>query len=128
MCAFVDCGMYSIIYCTNYQGSNIMQLAVLKKIGKKSYTFRFEGRNIMECLRDENRLLSFPDVHECGLCKSDLLTLGYRKAQNFDYIFIKCLKCRAELTFGNKKEDRDCYYLRKDDNGNLEWKKYEVKK
>lgn len=105
-------------------------MSVLKKIGRKSYTFRFDGRNLMENLRDESNLLSFPDVHKCGLCESDLLTLGYRKTKSdgFEYIFVKCMKCRAELTFGNKKEDDNCYYLRKDDNKQLEWTKYEVKK
>ena len=103
-----------------------MKLLTSKTIGKNRYTFESEGANFHEVVF-ESQKLSFPDIPKCGKCDSDLLVLGARKAGNdneYEYTYIKCLKCKAELTFGQKKKG-DVFYLRKDDNGAYDWKTYD---
>jgi len=94
-----------------------------KKIGKEKHTFMVEGEDFLEVMRNAQKL-SFPDVHTCGICGSDNLTLGYHKAGDdgeFEYITVRCKSCRASLNFGQQKKDKDTFYLRtkKDGSGNL---------
>jgi hypothetical protein len=99
-----------------------MKYIVSKQIGQKKHQFEIEGKNLFECVLEANKL-SFPDVHKCGLCNSDHLELMARKAQGtYDYTFIKCINCKAELTFGQKKKDDDVFYLRKNNEGRYDWK------
>lgn len=103
-----------------------MKMLITKHIGRNKYVFETEGSNFHEVVFDSQKL-SFPDVLNCGLCNSDALVLGARKAGKdgeFEYTYIKCLQCRGELTFGQKKKG-DVFYLRRDDNKKYEWKKYE---
>ena len=103
-----------------------MQLFVHKNIGKNKYTFTVEGKNLFECLM-ESQKLSFYDVHKCGLCNSDELRLSAYtagKKDEFDYTVVKCDSCKATLTFGAKKEDKDIVFLRKNDAGKFDWKPY----
>jgi len=107
-----------------------MKLTVSKKIGRRSYHFQVEGGNLHEVVKESNKL-SFPDVHRCGICGSDNLELGARKAKDkFEYTFVKCRgehsnPCGAELTFGQQMEDKNVFYLRKNDKGSYDWKKME---
>ena len=83
-----------------------------------------EGKNLHELVMQSQKL-SFGDVLKCGKCSKDNLRLAARKAQGFDYTEIRCNDCKASLTFGSKKEDKDVSYLRKDDNGHFDWKSVE---
>jgi hypothetical protein len=105
-----------------------MQLSIRKQIGKTSYTFLVEGKNLWDVVMESEKL-SFQDVHECGLCKCDLLYLkAYKtKEKGFKYVKIVCSKCKGSLTFGSTQNDPDIYYLRKTDNGKFDWQKYEPK-
>lgn len=102
-----------------------MELFIKKTIGKNSYTFVVEGKNLYECVT-ESQNLSFGDVPTCGICGKDNLILNARLAQKkYKYVEVKCLSCRAQLVFGNTTEDPDVFYLRKDkETKQLAWKEY----
>lgn len=105
-----------------------MKLIINKQIGDKTYSFEVEGRNLYECVT-ESQKLSFSDVPKCGICESEKLVLNARLAQGkYKYVEIKCLNCKAQLTFGNKQEDADVYYLRKKEDKTYDWKKFEENK
>lgn len=104
-----------------------MQMYFKKFLGKIPYTFVVEGKNLFECVM-ESQKQSWSSVKECGICKSEKLVLNARLAQNkYEYTEIKCLDCKASVTFGSKKEDRDTFYLRRNDDHSLKWEKYEQK-
>ena len=102
-----------------------MQLFITKQIGKKKHTFVVEGENLFE-LQMEAQKLSFYDVYKCGLCNSESLYLHayITKEKKFKYIKIACAECKASLTFGQKKDSPNTFYLRKRDDGKLEWQEY----
>ena len=93
---------------------------ITKVIGKEKHTFEVEGDGFFDVvLKSQN--LSFPDVHKCGLCGHDDLTLGAHIAQKkHQYVHITCKKCRGYINFGKQQEDTDVYFLRlkKDEQGN----------
>lgn len=105
-----------------------MQLSIRKQIGKTSYTFLVEGKNLWDLVMESEKL-SFQDVSKCGLCDSDYLYLtAYEtKDDGYKYVKIVCAKCKASLTFGQPKKNPDTFYLRKTEEGKLDWKKYEPK-
>ncbi len=101
-----------------------MELIIKKVIGITNYTFVFTGRNLYEVIT-ESQKLSFSDIHECGKCGSADLFLETHKAQNkYEYTTVKCKGCRASLTFGQKKEDPDVFYLRRNEAKEFDWKEY----
>jgi hypothetical protein len=104
-----------------------MQLFIKKKIGKETYTFTVEGKNLYECVQ-ESQKLSFGNIDRCGCpgCDSDNLILNARLAQKkFKYVEIKCLSCKGSLVFGATQENPDVYYLRRDKaTKKYEWKEY----
>ena len=102
-----------------------MQLFITKQIGKKKHTFVVEGENLFE-LQMEAQKLSFYDVYKCGKCESENLYLHayITKEKKFKYIKIACNDCKASLTFGQKKDSPNTFYLRKED-GKLDWQKFE---
>lgn len=103
-----------------------MKINEAKQIGKRKYNFQFEGKNLFEALLEAQKL-SFNDVLKCGVCGKDNLILNARKAQDkFKYTEIKCLDCKASLTFGQKQDDPDTFYLRRNDKKELDWKAYEA--
>ena len=98
-----------------------MQIVIKKQIGRTVYSFMVDGKNLHELIMQSQKL-SFSDVYKCGKCGKDNLRLAARKAQGFDYTEIRCNDCKASLTFGSKKEDKDISYLRKNDDGSFDWK------
>ena len=100
-----------------------MKLNITKQIGKTKYTFQVEGSNLYEVVT-ESQKLSFGDVPKCGICGSDNLELEAHTAQGYKYTSIKCRDCRASLTFGNRKEDPNTYFLRRNEDKKLDWKAY----
>lgn len=103
-----------------------MQLTIKKQIGKNVVTFICEGKNLHEAtLQSEH--LAFDDVPACGICESTDLRLTARIAgeEKYKYTEIRCLSCRASLTFGQRKDNPDLFYLRKKEDGSLDWKAYE---
>jgi RNase P subunit RPR2 len=98
-----------------------MRLLIKKQIGKKIYHFELEGANLYELVSEKSKL-SFPDkIAACGKCASEELDLRARKGKNekgkevYEYVFIKCLDCNAELVFGHRVDNPDVFYLRKKD-------------
>ena len=86
-----------------------------KQIGKHKMTFVAEGENLWEMQMQMERL-SFPDIYECGLCKSDRLHLkAYKAQEKYKYVKVTCGACRGSVTFGQKQEDPNVMYLRKND-------------
>jgi hypothetical protein len=101
-----------------------MELFIKKKIGKDNITFVVSGKNLYE-VQMEAQKLSFSDVHKCGICGSDNLTLNARLARNkYKYVEVKCWDCKGSLVFGCTQEDPDVYYLRKNSNKSYDWKEY----
>ena len=102
-----------------------MQLFIKKQIGKTPLTFVVEGKNLFE-VQMEAQKLSFYDVYKCGVCESDNLRLNayITNEDNFEYVKIICNKCKASLTFGQVKKSPDTFYLRRNDNKELDWVVY----
>lgn len=94
-----------------------MKLTIIKKIGKTSYPFQFEGKDLFECLI-ESKKLAFYDVPKCGVCGGDDIRLDayITKDRGYKYAVIRC-KCGAKATFGQPKKEPDTFYIRKDDKG-----------
>ncbi|MES2732785.1 MAG: hypothetical protein V4714_13610 [Bacteroidota bacterium] len=103
----------------------MMKMSIHRKVGKSTYHFQFEGKNLYEVVKESEKL-SFPDIHKCGLCGKDNIVLGTRHAQNkYKYTFIRCQDCRAQLIFGQTKEDADVFYLRRREDKKFDWHIYE---
>jgi hypothetical protein len=101
------------------------KVTVTKQIGNKEIQITVEGEKPKNILKELGKW-SFPGVSQCRICKKDILELQYRHTDDgFDYVFVKCLSCGAELTFGEKKTG-DVIYLRTNDQGKPDWK--ELKK
>lgn len=101
-----------------------MQMYINKQVGKNKYVFVVEGDNLHQVVM-ESRKLSFYDVHKCGLCGSDELYLSAHvagKKGEYEYTTINCNKCKATLTFGQTKADKDVFFLRRNDKKELDWK------
>ncbi len=97
-----------------------MKMTVTKKIGKKTYKFTLEGNNLHDVVM-ENEKLSFRSVEECGLCGSNNLYLkAYITKEGYEYTKICCAGCGGSVTFGQRQDNKDQFYLRKSDNG-LDW-------
>ncbi len=97
-----------------------MKKSITKIIGKEKHVFQFEGDDFFEVVM-ESQNLSFPDVHRCGLCKSENLKLGAHIAQGkHKYVHITCMDCKGYVNFGKQQENPNVYFLRlkKDDKGN----------
>jgi hypothetical protein len=75
----------------------------------------------------EAEKLSFPSVDKCGMCKMDNLRLRAYVTEKggYEYIKVECFDCRASLTFGKRKDEKDVYFLRKTEDGVLDWQKFE---
>ena len=101
-----------------------MELIIKKTIGKTVYPFTFTGNTLHEVVM-ESQKLSFADVHECGICGKDDLYLSAHVAEGYKYTEIRCNDCRAELTFGVRKDNPEVSYLRRDEKGNYAWKQFQ---
>jgi len=103
----------------------MLQMSIKKVIGKRGYTFILTGENLHQVIMEAQKL-SFQDVYKCGKCESDHLYLwAYTTKQDkYEYIKIVCAECKASITFGKSKKDKDTYYLRKADNGDLDWQEF----
>lgn len=105
----------------------MLQLMTTKRIGRRQFHFTVQGNNLHETVAEYERL-SFPDVAACALCGSDNLDLTSRVAQGkFKYTSIKCKDCKGDLTFGKNKDDDQSYFLRRKDNGELDWRSMDKK-
>ena len=103
----------------------MLQMMITKRIGRRQFHFTVQGSNFHETVAEYDRL-SFPDVAACGLCGSDNLDLTSRVAQGkFKYTSVKCLSCRGDITFGKLERDEQTVFLRKKENGELDWRAYE---
>lgn len=103
-----------------------MQLIIKKTIGKTVYPFSFEGDNLHDVVMQSQKL-SFGNVYKCGICGGEHLALSAHVAQGYKYTEVRCLdpKCRASLTFGQRREDSDIFFYRRKDDKSLDWKPFE---
>jgi len=105
-------------------------MKIEKKVGKRTYEFTVEGENLYEALA-ESKKLSFYDVHTCGCCGSDDLSLDSHLAQGkYKYATVKCgnKDCRASVNFGSQTENPDVFYIKLRDKADgtgkeLDWNK-----
>ena len=103
-----------------------MKMRVVKQIGKNPIVFEVEGSNLFECQMEAEKL-SFHSVKKCGICEGEHLYLKAYKAQDkYKYVKVCCANpdCRASLTFGQKQDDPDTFYFRRNPDKTLEWKQY----
>ena len=103
-----------------------MQMIENKYLGKNQHRFIVEGNNLFE-LQMEAQKLAFNSVKACGLCGGESLYLrAYIAQKKYKYVKLCCANpdCRASVTFGNKIEEPDVYYLRKNEDHTLQWEKY----
>jgi len=100
-----------------------MQLAVKKQVGQTPYTFICEGANLFDVLEQAENL-SFASVEKCGCCGSHDIELRTKRPKGFKYVYIQCKGCKAQLTFGQTKENPNTFYLRKGSDGRLDWQPY----
>jgi len=100
---------------------------VTKQIGDKKHTFVVRGNNLWELMMEAKKL-SFNYIPHCGLCESERLywSAYETKIDKFKYVKLVCMNCKASLTFGNKKEDPDTYYPRRNEKKEYDWKAYEA--
>jgi len=99
-----------------------LSMLITKRLGRRPFHFTVQGKNLHEVVTEYERL-SFPDVPCCGICGSDNLDLTARVAQDkFKYTSLRCLDCRADVTFGKRQEDDQTYFLRKTPEGKLDWR------
>jgi len=105
-----------------------MELMIGKQIGKTRYTFVVKGNDLHELVMEAEKL-SFHDVFKCGLCGDEFLylTAYVTKDDGYKYVKIVCIKCKASVTFGQQKKNPGVFYLRKTEDGKLDWKAYEPK-
>ena len=103
----------------------MLKLTIRKQIGRQNYHFQVEGANLHQVVLAKDQL-SFQDVPACGCCGSDNLDLTARKAQQkYDYTSIRCLDCKAQVTFGKTVADPDTHFLRRRASSNeLDWQPY----
>lgn len=99
----------------------MIRRTVKKQIGKQTLHYQCEGKTFFQ-LELEVKKLSFGDVTHCGICKSDNLDLNARLTEdNFEYVEVKCLACKAALVFGQPKKEKETYYLRRKKDGTREY-------
>jgi len=112
-----------------------MQKTIKKKIGRETHTFIVEGDTLFDVMQEAGKL-SFYDVHKCGICGGDHLTLGSHHAQNkYKYVTIKCKDCKASVNFGSQTENPDIFYIKmREEEGKdgktkkvIDWNKFEPK-
>ena len=106
----------------------MLRTTIKKTIGKTIYHFQVEGENL-HAVGMELQKLGFRDVYKCGKCSSESLYLRayITEKDKYEYIKIQCAECKASLTFGKAKEQKDLYFLRKNDDKSLAWVEYKPK-
>ena len=102
----------------------MLEMTTTKRIGRRNFHFKVSGVDLHAVVAEKDRL-SFQDVPACGLCGSENLDLVSRVAQDkFKYTSVRCLDCRADVTFGKTQKDEHTYFLRRNSNNDLDWKVY----
>ena len=115
-------------------------IEIEKQIGNRYIKITVDG-DTPEKVLQELAKWSFSGVRYCPFCEKQRedsanefpedyaqhLELQSRKAKDkFNYSFVKCLRCGAELTFG-KTTEGDKIYFRKNDDNKLDWKQLNKK-
>lgn len=103
-----------------------MEMIVQKHIGLNRYTFVFTGKNLFEVVL-QSKLLAFSDLKQCGICQKQRLILDayITKEQQYHYTVVRCLDCKAQLTFGQPKSSPDTFYFRTTEDNQLDWRPYD---
>jgi len=102
-----------------------MQIYLKKIFGDISYTFVAEGKNLFDAVMEAQNL-SFKGVPCCGICGSKNLSLGAHIAQGkYKYVHVNCDDCRARLTFGQRKDSPDTFFLRRNAQKEYDWQAYQ---
>ena len=54
----------------------------------------------------------------------DLKFNAYKAQNQYKYLQVRCIDCKATLTCGNRKDNPSLYYYRRNDDGSLQWEEY----
>ena len=104
-----------------------MQKLVSVKVGQTRHTFAFEGATMWDCTREANKHM-FTDIPQCGGCgSSDLDLRAYFPQEEYKYLKVICLDCKASLTFGSPKKNPEVYYPRRNEDSSFKWEAYREK-
>lgn len=106
----------------------MLKMSFSRIIGRETYHFQVEGANAFECFHNA-RVIGFPHIFECGICKSKNIHPRAYVTENggFEYLKVVCSDCKASITFGRSKKDKNTMYLRRNEDGSFAWEKYEEK-
>ena len=82
-------------------------------IGKNYVSFSTEGDNLHEAIMASKKI-SFDGIKECGMCRSTNLELSAHVTpkEKHEYTYVRCMDCKATLNFGQRKDDKNMFYLR----------------
>jgi len=99
-----------------------MRLKVPKKFGKRTYQFEVDGDNLHSVIMESEKL-SFPNVEKCGMCGGENLRIRayVTEKDKYEYVKVECWDCKASLTFGKKKNEKDVYFLRRNEDNSFKW-------
>ena len=102
-----------------------MKMYFKKTIGKTVYTFVADGENLYDMIT-ESKKLSFSDVYKCGKCGADSLELNAHLAQGkYKYAHIDCKKCGAQLIFGQREDNPNIFFMRRDKDKKYDWQEWQ---
>lgn len=101
---------------------NMITKKIQWQVGRTVHEFEVEGDNLFEVLQ-EARKVPQQMVAKCGICEHDHLSLISMLAgeEKYEYIKIKCQKCKATLTLGKNKDIKDSYFIRRKEDNTYDW-------
>ncbi len=85
-----------------------MKAQITKKVGKVTFTFIVEEEKEVDALAKAAFYATTPD--KCTLCKSENVSLEMNKAQDFTFVKVRCLDCRAQANLGQFKDGSGCFW------------------
>jgi hypothetical protein len=86
-----------------------MKVQIKRLVGKTELFFEVDVKEKMEFFRS----VSFIDLlpSKCGNCGSDNLAITYRAPKGYEYAQVRCVDCKHELKFHQKKEEDEMYLV-----------------
>ena len=99
-----------------------MEITITRRVGRRDYQFRFTGETLHDVLI-KSQHLGFGDVDQCGKCHGDNLVLeAYTtEGDGYEYVKVRCLTCKAQLTMGKTKKEGAYFLRRKENSKEFDW-------